>query len=169
MTLRMSSKVRGFLASRRSATRSSRRSSGCIGPMIMPLVIRLRRGVVVEILDERRGAIEVSVRLDGERMPSAPSRAIAYPDLVGPVGPGDRVLLNTTAVSLGLGTGGLHFVVALEGSADTEAPGPGRTMKLRYTPQQVRVPAVAEEGGPHRTEMEEATDLGGLPVVWVPL
>jgi len=42
-------------------------------------------------------------------------------------------------------------------------------MKLRYTPQQVRVHAVEEEGGPHRAEMEEATDLGGLPVVWVPL
>jgi len=127
-------------------------------------MIRLRHGTVNRVLDERPGALELEVEVEG-----APARALAYPDLVGPVGPGDRVLLNTTAVSLGLGTGGLHFVVALEGSADTEAPGPGRTMKLRYTPQQVRVPAVEEEGGPHRTEMEEATDLGGLPVVWVPL
>ena len=29
---------------------------------------------------------------------------------------GDMVILNTTAVALGLGTGGVHFVVAVEGA-----------------------------------------------------
>ncbi len=114
-------------------------------------MIRLRRGTVNRVLDGPPGALELEVEVEG-----APARALAYPDLVGPVGPGDDVLLNTTAVSLGLGTGGLHFVVAVEGAGDTEAAGPGRTMKLRYTPQQV-------------AEMEGASDLGGTPVVWVPL
>ena len=103
-------------------------------------MIRLRYGTVNRVLEERPGALELDVEVEG-----APARALAYPDLVGPVGPGDVVLLNTTAVWLGLGTGGLHFVVALERFADTDAAGPGRTMKLRYTPQQVRVLAVEEK------------------------
>jgi hypothetical protein len=42
-------------------------------------------------------------------------------------------------------------------------------MKLRYTPHQVAVLAAEEEGSPHRSTMERASDLDGLPVVWVPL
>jgi hypothetical protein len=126
--------------------------------------IRLRRGVVLEVLAERPGALELMVQVEGE-----PARAVSYPSLVGPVGQGDLVLLNTTAVWLGLGTGGDHFVVAVEGAETADTDGPGRTMKLRYTPHQVAVLAAEEEGSPHRSTMERASDLGGLPVVWVPL
>jgi Protein of unknown function (DUF3866) len=130
-------------------------------------MIRLRRGIVLEVLEERRGVIVLSVNVEGEGAASA--RAMAYPDLTGVVGPGDAVLLNTTAVSLGLGTGGMHFVVAVEGTSVLEAEGTGRTMKLRYTPQQVRVLSAEEVGSPNRGVMEEATSLDGAPVVWVPL
>jgi hypothetical protein len=132
----------------------------------MPLVIRLRRGTVVEVLDERPGAIEVSVQLDED---PSPSRAIVYPDMVGPVASGDRVLLNTTAVALGLGTGGLHFVVTIEGSDGPAFSPAGRVMKLRYTPQQVNVAAVEEADGDDRHRMDEARGLDGTPVVWLPL
>lgn len=125
---------------------------------------RLRRGTVVEVLAERPGAVELKVDVGGD-----PARAISYPALVGPVRPGDRVVLNTTAVWLGLGTGGDHFVVAVEGSEMVEEGGPGRTMKLRYTPHQVTVLTAEEEGSPHRATMEAASVLEGLPVVWVPL
>ncbi|TMK68062.1 MAG: DUF3866 family protein, partial [Actinobacteria bacterium] len=69
--------------------------------------IRLRRGTVVSVGASRPGAIELEVEVDGERFP-----ALAYPDLTGPVREGDVVLLNTTAVALGLGTGGFHLVIA---------------------------------------------------------
>lgn len=130
-------------------------------------MIRFRRGRVVEVLDERPGAVELSVQVDEE---DAPSVAVAYPGLVGPVRAGDRVLLNTTAVALGLGTGGFHFVVAVEG-ADPPWRGEqaGRTMKLRYTPHQVQVQAAEERDSPDRTALEGATGLGGTCVVWVPL
>ena len=39
-------------------------------------------------------------------------RALAYPALTGAPQPGDRVLLNTSALDLGLGTGGYALVVA---------------------------------------------------------
>jgi hypothetical protein len=129
-------------------------------------MIRLRRGTVLEVLEERRGAVLLSVEVEGE---VGSARAMAYPDLTGVVGPGDGVLLNTTAVWLGLGTGGLHFVVAVEGTSGLEAEGAGRAMKLRYTPQQVRVLLAEEEDSPHRSLLEEATTLEGAPVVWVPL
>ncbi len=106
------------------------------------------------------------MEVDGE---SGTARAVAYPALTGSVREGDRVLLNTTAVWLGLGTGGLHFVIAVEGADARDATGPGHTMKLRYTPNQVKVLAVEEPDSPHRPAMEAATSLDATPVVWTPL
>ncbi|HEY1335210.1 MAG TPA: DUF3866 family protein, partial [Myxococcaceae bacterium] len=68
-------------------------------------MIRLREGVVLAVTAERPGAIELTVEADGRQCAS-----VAYPALVGPVAPGDRVLLNTTAAALRLGSGGAHFV-----------------------------------------------------------
>jgi len=101
------------------------------------------------------------VEVEGERAP-----ALAYPDLVGPVAAGDAVLLNTSAVALGLGTGGFHLVVAVEGGAPTEIEGPGRVMKARYTPLQTAVQSVEET---HRDVLENSPGLRGAPVVAAPL
>jgi hypothetical protein len=124
-------------------------------------VIRVRHGRVTAILRRGPGATEaaVSVEPDGSE-----ARAVGYDDLVGALEVGDRVVLNTTAVALGLGTGGFHLVMArLDG--DHDDPGPGHVMKARYTPSQVRVLAVEEEASPHRRAVESVTDLAGLPVV----
>src|SRR5262245_32738361 len=142
MRSRISSNVSGRWASRSRATRSISRSSGCIPAMIAEHnagVIRLRTGTVVAILEERPGAVERSVSVDVD---TELSGAIASPDMVGPVAPGDRVRLNTTAVALGLGTGGLHLVIGVEGTGALDAATDGRIMKLRYTPQQVNVLSV---------------------------
>ncbi len=129
-------------------------------------MIRIRRGTVVGVLEERPGAIELDVEVDGTL-----ARAVAYPGMVGPVGPGDRVLLNTTALDLGLGTGGWHFVIAVEGRSVADPDGPGHVMKLRYTPGQVKVLAVEEDDSPHRAALAapHAQSLDGTPVVWIPL
>jgi hypothetical protein len=125
--------------------------------------LRVRRGTVLEVLAERAGALELMVEVEG-----GPARAVAYPALVGPVRTGDRVLLNTTAIWLGLGTGGDHFVIAVEES-EFDATEPGRTMKLRYTPHQLAVLTAEEEESPHRATMEGVTRLDQVPVVWIPL
>jgi len=131
-------------------------------------MIRLRRGTILEILEERPGALELSVEVDGE---SGTAHAIAYPELVGPLARGDRVLLNTSAVALGLGTGGAHFVVAVEGGHGPAWSPRGRIMKLRYAPEQVNVQAVEEPSNRDRSTYEdaEARGLEGVPVVWLPL
>ncbi len=123
--------------------------------------IRLRRGTVVSVGPSRPGAIELEVEVDDERAP-----ALAYPDLIGPVREGDVVLLNTTAVALGLGTGGFHLVIAVEAGPATELARGGRVMKARYTPQQVAVRSVEET---HRDVLEGSRGLQGTPVVAAPL
>lgn len=103
----------------------------------------------------RRGDIqELAVEVEGGE-----GRALNYVSLAGEVGPGDRVRLNTAAVALGLGSGGYHFVMSVEGRLPADTPLAGHLMKLRYTPWQFPVRAVEEDlaGVP--------PDLGGLPVI----
>jgi hypothetical protein len=123
---------------------------------------------VRDVLAVRPGAVEVSVLVEDDDGPTE-GVAVAYPALTGSVGPGDRVLLNTTAVALGLGTGGVHFVIDVEGRVGGEVVSAGRTMKLRYTPLQVQVLAAEEEGSPHRDVLARSEGLDGVPVVWTPL
>ena len=97
-----------------------------------------------------------------------PGEAVCYPRLMGSCDAGDRVLLNTTAVELGLGTGGRHFVVAkangIEGVA-FDHPSGCHIMKLRYIPLQYDVLAVESPESPHHAEMAQATTVAGMPVV----
>ena len=93
-------------------------------------------------------------------------RALAYPALVGPPEPGDRVLLNTTALALGLGTGGYALVVAIPDRLPPDGPpGAGHLVKARYTPLQATVLGVDEQDSPHHDVLSDADDLGGMPVV----
>ncbi|HET9723456.1 MAG TPA: DUF3866 family protein [Actinomycetota bacterium] len=126
-----------------------------------PSLVRLRRGTVLRIVSARRGAVELVVEVEGREAP-----ALAYPGLTGPVAPGDAVVLNTTALDLGLGTGGMHMIVAVEGGPPTDLEHGGRVMKARYTPLQAAVASVEET---HREAIERARGLRNAPVVCAPL
>ncbi|MEO6987156.1 MAG: DUF3866 family protein, partial [Aquihabitans sp.] len=106
---------------------------------------------VTEVLLERQGLIRVALA-DG-------SRAYALTQLTGPVAEGDRVVVNTTAVDRGLGTGGWHVVHWNLSTEPFRAVGAGHLMKLRYTSVQVDT-GVGEE---HRPDLP--TGLDGTPVV----
>ncbi len=78
----------------------------------------------------------------------------------------DRVLLNTTAITLGLGTGGYALVVAIPDRLPADPPsGSGHLVKARYTPLQATVLGVDEQESEHHALMRDADDLGGIPVV----
>jgi hypothetical protein len=109
-----------------------------------------RTGIVTAVTAERAGLQKVEV--DGEP-------AYVLTQLIGPVVVGDRVVVNTTAVELGLGSGGWHFVHWNLSRDSWSEHGPGHVMKLRYTSLQVDTGA-AEDG-----EAELPADLGGMPVV----
>src|SRR5688572_24582558 len=124
-------------------------------------VIHIRRGVVRAVTAVRPGAQELEVEVEGTSAP-----AICYPDLAGEARPGDPVLLNTTAVDLGLGTGGVSFVIAVEGRESPADAPPGHVMKARYTPVQTAVVSVEET---HADLLEASGGLGQTPVVCAPL
>ena len=92
-------------------------------------------------------------------------RALAYPDLVGSPEVGDRVLLNTTALALALGTGGHAIVVAIPDRLPADKPGPGHIVKARYTPLQATVLSVDEQDSPHHRLIADAETIEGMPVV----
>jgi hypothetical protein len=94
-----------------------------------------------------------------------PVRALAYPALTGTPRPGDRVLLNTAALDLRLGTGGYALVVAVPDRLPPDSPAAGHLVKARYTPLQAVVSGADEPGSPYHDVLRDADDLGGLPVV----
>ncbi|PZG01591.1 DUF3866 family protein [Micromonospora deserti] len=130
-------------------------------------MVRWRAGTVTAVRREWAGAVELDVALpDGTTM-----RALAYPELVGRPGAGDRVLLNAGALLMGLGTGGYALVVALPDRLPPDPPraldsrDAGHLVKARYTPLQPILLGVDEEASPHREVLAAADDLDGLPVV----
>jgi Protein of unknown function (DUF3866) len=123
-------------------------------------VIRWRRGVVTAVRREWPGAAELEVTVAGEPVP-----ALAYPPLTGRPEPGDEVLLNTSALDLGLGTGGYALVVAVPGRLPPDREGPGHMIKARYTPLQATVLGVDEQDSPYHRILREADDLDAIPVV----
>lgn len=119
-----------------------------------------RSGKVLRLLEERPGLQRVEVDIgDG------PERAYVLPQLTGTVAVGDRVVVNTTAVELGLGTGGWHVVHwNLERDAWSER-GPGHIIKGRYTSFQADVGSTEE----HATDLSEIESIDRMPVVAAPL
>ncbi len=93
------------------------------------------------------------------------ARALAYPALVGRPEPGDTVLLNTTALAMGLGTGGYAMVVALPNRLPKDPEGPGHLVKARYTPLQTTVLGADEQDSPFHETLREADSLDGMPVI----
>jgi hypothetical protein len=126
-------------------------------------VISWRDGTVSQIRREWPGALELEVATGGE--PPAQVRALAYPALTGRPEPGDRVLLNTTALDLGLGTGGYALVVAVPDRLPPGRTGPGHLVKARYTPLQAVVLGADEQESPYHETLRAADDIGAMPVV----
>jgi len=92
--------------------------------------------------------------------------ALAYTDLVGEPRPGDRVLLNVSALDRGLGTGGLALIVAVPDRLPADLPAaPGHIVKARYTPLQTMVLGVDEQESPHHAVLRDAAGIDGMPVV----
>lgn len=110
-----------------------------------------REAVVDSVLSARPGLTRVA--LEGG------DRAYALTQLTGPVVAGDRVVVNTTAVDRGLGSGGWHVVHWVLTRGPWSQPGPGHIMKLRYTSLQV------DTGAGEEQHPDVPDRLDGTPVV----
>jgi hypothetical protein len=123
-------------------------------------VIWWRTGEVSAVGRSWDGAVELDVNVDGDVI-----RALAYPQLTGSPVAGDRVLLNASALELGLGTGGYALVVAIPGRLPPDPAGPGHVIKARYTPLQVSVLGAEERDSPLHDLLRDADAIDGMPVV----
>lgn len=125
-------------------------------------MIKLKQGKVVEtnLSGFSNYVTSVTVLIDGKKEP-----ALNYNLLTGLVSVGDKVLVNTTAVTLKLGSGGAHFIVANLSKPEFKHDGKGHIMKLHYTPLQHTVLAAEEQDSPYHEALKEAVDLNGLPVI----
>lgn len=102
-------------------------------------MISTEQAVVKNILWSRKGIQCLEVCLHEKK-----EKALNYPDLTGDAFPGNRVILNTTALELGLGSGGYHFVMANCDIESRPLKPNGHIMKLRYTPMQLKVQVYEE-------------------------
>ena len=119
-----------------------------------------REAKVVEVLEARPDLVRARVAL-----PNGEVEAVGFPEMLGPLGAGDRVVVNTTGIELGLGTGGVAFVLW---NLDGESPAPqldGHIMKLRYTPWQKEVVTAEAPESPHHDALAEVESVDGMPVV----
>lgn len=119
--------------------------------------LNLRPAVVEAILYEDDRVQTLAVGVAGNSC-----RAVNYLELGERVAVGQQVLVNTTAVDLQLGSGGCHFVVPQAGNLTKSW---GHILKLRYTPLQLRVKAVEEQGSPWHHYFLRGGGLEGIPVL----
>ncbi|NBI27644.1 DUF3866 family protein [Chengkuizengella marina] len=136
-------------------------------------MIYWRIGMVTTIDKERKNVQFIQVEEEkGEII-----KAIHYTDVQPSVQIGYKVLLNTTAVDLQLGSGGFHFVYMILNSNkhlnkgqsyntnNSSKKNIGHIMKLRYTPQQRAVLACEETDSPTHSMFLENKNLEGTPVL----
>ena len=119
-----------------------------------------REGKVVLIEESHEDCVRARVSTAGGEI-----AAVGYPSMLGPLDAGDRVVVNVAGIELGLGTGGLGFILwNLDGPGPDEL-GPGHAVKLRYTPWQKVVLAAEEPASPHHETLAGAVSLDGTPTV----
>lgn len=127
-------------------------------------MLSLAAGRVKQVKEKRSGLqiVEVQMEESGQVELALSYAAEEYH-------PGEVLILNTTAVRLGLGTGGYHLVVgkAAEWRERTVVKrGWGHVMKMRYAPWQLAVDAIEEQKSPcHELFQRDDLTLEGTPVL----
>jgi uncharacterized protein DUF3866 len=123
-------------------------------------VPHFQTGVVTGLHESRDGIVRCSVDLDGQNR-----KATAFVGITGQVEVGDRVVLNTTAVDLDLGTGGDDFVLWNLERTEANADSGGHILKLRYTPWQLDTVVAESEESPHHQRLADSVSLEEMPVI----
>lgn len=118
-----------------------------------------KMGRIDQLIRDEEDYQELIVQVEGELC-----KAINYPLFTGRCRVADRVLLNTTAVELSLGTGGYHYVIHIDDAEKLKLKGEGHIMKLRYTPLQFKTFSIEEESGTYHQRIRDFQSLNGFPV-----
>lgn len=119
-------------------------------------MISYKIGIVSSIIEEYKDTTVLQVDIDGIIY-----KAVNYKVFTGEVHLKDKVVLNTTAIELNLGTGGFHYIMYNYENESMELKGTGHIMKLRYTPYQLRCLVAEEEESPYHNIFKEFKSLEG--------
>ena len=91
---------------------------------------------------------------------------MAYTEAIGHPQVGDTVLLNVSALTKRLGTGGFGLVIALPDALPADPPeGPGHLVKDRYSPLQTMVLGVDDQESEHHETLASEETLHDMPVL----
>ena len=90
------------------------------------------------------------------------SSAYALTQVIGELVLGDEVVINTTAVELGLGTGGDHVVHLNLSRPARSDPGPGHVMKARYLSEQIDAGSWEEHASSSQLQSNSGLSLPSL-------
>jgi hypothetical protein len=123
-------------------------------------MINIIKAVVKEVIYRDSSVTKFKIQVEGRLC-----ECVNYNQLTGEIEVNDDVLLNTTAVELGLGSGGYHFVMANLSRYKLANIGEGHIMKLRYTPMQVNCMAAEAQESPHHEIFNNFESLENMPVV----
>ena len=119
-------------------------------------MLSYKKGKVIEITSVDENLTKLKVELENRI-----SNAVNYNKITGKIELEDEVILNTTAVELKLGTGGVDFVMMNLNNEDMDFEEAGHIMKLRYTPLQIKCLAAESEESSYHQEFLEFEDLNG--------
>ena len=121
-------------------------------------------GRVVNIVEET-GEIQIVI----VKHSNGKSRAINYLQFQEALSIGHKVIINKTAKTLNLGSGGYDFIVTPINLTNTRRikviAEEGHIMKLRYTPYQFSVLSAEEQDSKHHDIFKEVKFLEGMPVI----
>ncbi|MDE0845398.1 MAG: DUF3866 family protein [Acidimicrobiales bacterium] len=109
--------------------------------------------VVTQVKIEREGLQRVVLDDD--------TQATSLTEIIGLLEVGHRVIINTIAMDLGLGTGGYHLVHFNLDSKQSDQMRSGRVLKARYLSEQLQADVWEE----HDNESRNGSDLSGMRVL----
>ncbi len=123
-------------------------------------MLKLENGIVVKILNQTKKIQIILVKhAEGE------SKGINYFEFNPSLQLGDQVIINRTATSLELGSGGYDFIVCSINPKNINKKNNGHIMKLRYTPYQFSVKTCEEQSSKYHDIFINPKMLDNLPVI----
>ncbi len=125
------------------------------------ILISIKKGIVEKIIEKNKEISIIIVNIN-----SLKQRAINYNCITGEVNINDEVVLNCTAVELGLGTGGYHFVIYnTTNNKNNCIESKGHIMKLRYTPLQLKCLTAEEQSSPYHGKFNNFKSLNNSIII----
>lgn len=124
------------------------------------------KATVLKIISDKKDIQKAKILID-----DIETIAVSYVSIAGKLQVGDKVIVNTTARELNLGTGGYDYILANLDNIrhSTLHKSKGHIIKMRYTPIQSEYLSVEEQNSPHRKKIKEFKSLNNTPVIICPL